>query len=397
MKRFLIALAFVCLPVLARAQATVALAPVPRQIFFSASGSPLSLGCVFTWAAGTSTFLASYTDSSGLTANPDPLQLGLDGGASIWFTGVGYKVGVYQNPTGGACPGTPGGSLALVYTVDGITTSTGSGSSTANQLTSAGANPATSGIARLTKSDTICFRNAGNSANVCASLDSANNLTWSGVSFACTEGTAPSGISGEDILYCDPTAHRFKMTNNAGSGVQVVASGADISTSDTVTSTHLSSALPVAQGGTGNSGSGGNVALTNAALTTPNIGGNTISNVPWLEGSARFESSSINASNTNPFFVFNVAGGAITIKEFDLAFLISVSGCSSFPSYVLYDETAASALSTITISNGTLLYRNTGLSASVANNHVLDIHQSAGGSMCSTSPNGSFSFMYQMQ
>jgi hypothetical protein len=65
------------------------------------------------------------------------------------------------------------------------------------------------------------------------------------------EGTALSGASGADQMYADSTAHRWKMNNNNGGAVQVVASGVDINTSDQVTATHLASALPVNQGGTG--------------------------------------------------------------------------------------------------------------------------------------------------
>lgn len=49
------------------------------------------------------------------------------------------------------------------------------------------------------------------------------------------EGTAPTGASGVDMIYGDSTAHRFKMINNNGTAAQVVASGADINTSDQVT------------------------------------------------------------------------------------------------------------------------------------------------------------------
>ena len=87
--------------------------------------------------------------------------------------------------------------------------------------------------------------------------------------FSCPEGTAPSGVASSDLLYCDSTAHRFKMNNNNGGAVQVVASGADINASDQVTVTHLAAALPGNQGGTGQNSaftSGGVVCATSTSV-----------------------------------------------------------------------------------------------------------------------------------
>ena len=83
-----------------------------------------------------------------------------------------------------------------------------------------------------------------------------------------TEGVAPSGVTSNDFLYPDSTAHRWKMNNNNGGAVNVVASGVDINTSDQVTATHLSSALPVAQGGTGLSSTTINQLLYSSSAST---------------------------------------------------------------------------------------------------------------------------------
>lgn len=257
------------------AATTVALAPVPHMQFLSATGAPLTSGCVYTYAAGTTTQLATYTDSTGNTVNSDPIQLDAGGFANVWLTGSAYKFAVYANPNGGMCPGTPGGTLVLQWTVDNITTATGSGGGgAATSLTSASANPASAGIIRMAKSDTVCWRNAGNSGNLCVSLDANNILTWAGGSLAMTEIAAPSGVAGEDIIWADNTAHRWKVSNNGGAAVQLVVSGADINTSDQVTVTHLASPLPVAQGGTGVasvSGSGNPCYTTSCSLNSPAI------------------------------------------------------------------------------------------------------------------------------
>ncbi len=65
-----------------------------------------------------------------------------------------------------------------------------------------------------------------------------------------TEATAPAGVAASDVLNPDSTAHRWAMKNNNGTAAQVVASGADINTSDQVTLTHLTLPETVSQGGT---------------------------------------------------------------------------------------------------------------------------------------------------
>lgn len=83
-----------------------------------------------------------------------------------------------------------------------------------------------------------------------------------------TEGTGADLVAGTgtDLLYPDSTAHRLKMNNNNGGAVQVVGSGVDINTSDQVTATHLTSPLPLAQGGSGTA-TPSLVAGTNVTIT----------------------------------------------------------------------------------------------------------------------------------
>lgn len=82
-----------------------ALSPQPRLRFFDELGLPLEGGFVYTYIAGTTTPLATYTDQSGMTANPNPMPLESDGGASIWFKGA-YKIDVKKN-TGVSLTGYP--------------------------------------------------------------------------------------------------------------------------------------------------------------------------------------------------------------------------------------------------------------------------------------------------
>lgn len=74
---------------------TVNLSPVGNGFqFFNNDGLPLNAGKIYTYQAGSTTPLATYTDSSGLIANTNPIILGTDGRppSTIWLTeGFFYK------------------------------------------------------------------------------------------------------------------------------------------------------------------------------------------------------------------------------------------------------------------------------------------------------------------
>jgi hypothetical protein len=68
---------------------SVNLSPVGNAFqFFSNDGLPLNAGKIFTYQAGSTTPLATYTDSSGLIANTNPIILGTDGRppSTIWLS-----------------------------------------------------------------------------------------------------------------------------------------------------------------------------------------------------------------------------------------------------------------------------------------------------------------------
>lgn len=64
----------------------------PKARFFDANGDPLSGGKLYSYAAGTSTPLDTYTTRDGSVANANPVILDANGEADIWATdGVLYK------------------------------------------------------------------------------------------------------------------------------------------------------------------------------------------------------------------------------------------------------------------------------------------------------------------
>lgn len=93
----------------------VTLAPLPQLQFFDAAGRPLAFGCVFSYNSGTTTPLATYTDFTGVTSNPNPVILNAGGSANIWLqAGQAYTIKVVSAGGSNCVSGT------TRYTVNGI-------------------------------------------------------------------------------------------------------------------------------------------------------------------------------------------------------------------------------------------------------------------------------------
>lgn len=87
------------------------LTPTPKQQIYGSDGNPLVGGKIYTYAAGTTTPLATYTDAGGGTANTNPIILNSLGQANIWLAqSSSYKFSVYTSAD------------VLLYTVDNIAT-----------------------------------------------------------------------------------------------------------------------------------------------------------------------------------------------------------------------------------------------------------------------------------
>jgi hypothetical protein len=242
MKRFLCFLAFALLCALpARAQVSP-LGGTAFAQFFDNNGKTLTNGVVYFYQGGTTTQQATFTDYTGSVPNPNPLPLGVGGRLTAWLTTSAlYKIVVCLQNDGPACAS--GDILAIADQVPGGNSSSSSGST--SPFISASANPATTGILRLASADTICWRNNGNSGNLCLSKDANDVLTWP-ASVKLLEISSPVSAANYDLLYADSSAHRFKMINNGGATVQVVGSGVDINASDQVNQLHFgTSALPL--------------------------------------------------------------------------------------------------------------------------------------------------------
>jgi hypothetical protein len=204
--------------------------------FFDNNGEPLVAGVLYSYQAGTSTQQATYTDSTGLVLNPNPLPFGSGARTGIWLLSSSYYKFVLclQNDGANCAP------ADVLFSVDQVPGSpAGSGGGSGSPFISASANPATTGILRLATADSICWRNAANSANLCISKDSNDVLSWAGNAMKFPELGCSNTTAAFDYLCASSTNHRWMMANNGGAQAQIAAAGVDINTSDQVTQLHF--------------------------------------------------------------------------------------------------------------------------------------------------------------
>jgi hypothetical protein len=104
------------------AQVPVTPATIPHITFVNSTGGPCA-GCTLaTYAAGTTTPLATYFESSGTGQNVNPIILDAAGGANIWLGKNAYKFVLFDT------------SSATIWSVDNVTASSFSACSTAGAI-----------------------------------------------------------------------------------------------------------------------------------------------------------------------------------------------------------------------------------------------------------------------
>lgn len=112
----IIALFLAALPALSAAQGT--LSPVPQIVFLDASGNPINNGKICTYAAGTTTPLATYSDQALTTANANPIRTNSAGRPTtggIYLSATSYKFTVLTAGADGTCS-----TGTTVYTQDNV-------------------------------------------------------------------------------------------------------------------------------------------------------------------------------------------------------------------------------------------------------------------------------------
>lgn len=95
---------------------TTLLAPLPVQAFKDSNGNPLSGGQLYTYVAGTSTLITTYTDVTATTPNTNPIILNSRGECNLWLSsGLAYKLVLQDSYS------------VLIWSVDQITSSAAAG------------------------------------------------------------------------------------------------------------------------------------------------------------------------------------------------------------------------------------------------------------------------------
>jgi hypothetical protein len=322
MKRFLLFLVLLFSPCLLQAQVPVQVAPVPYQQFFNEAGMTLVGGQLFTYAAGTSTPQATYTDSTGTVQNFNPIILDSAGRASIWLPALAYKfvledslgnvqwvqdnvtVAIFPNAnisfTGNdsfsgtttftghlvtTSGGTLNGSFAGNPNFTGNPTFSGAplfvGGITTASITSTNGTPALSGFLRMQAYDSLCWRNFANTADQCLSLNDANPglfIPYDQIDGSITNGSTPFSITGAN--------------GSAAVGQSVTVAGGSGDSS-------LNGGSVTLQGGYGGAGAttGGNIVLS-PGTSVGGFSGDIIINSGVAQDSSGFKHQSVNMCTT---------------------------------------------------------------------------------------------------
>jgi len=208
MKRLL--LAILLLSAAAHAAVPVAISPVARQQFFDASGRVLSFGCLFTYSSGTTTPLASYTDSTGGTTNTNPLVLNAGGyAASSGSSGLFLRAGVAYTIKVVSQGGTNCSLGTTQFTIDGI----GAGNS-------------------LTTTVSTC---TGTCPSVIAGQIQLFQITLTGNATAdplSAVGITPPGIIFYEIIQDSGGGHTFVFPSNSVGGCTISTAANAISSQE---------------------------------------------------------------------------------------------------------------------------------------------------------------------
>jgi hypothetical protein len=107
---------------------SIQLSPLPIQKFFDNNGFPLAFGKLNTYAAGTTTPIATYKDASG-TLNTNPIILNLRGECALWIDSTkAYKFAL-TDFFGNTIPGWPVDNITIGGNLDNVAVDTGSANS----------------------------------------------------------------------------------------------------------------------------------------------------------------------------------------------------------------------------------------------------------------------------
>lgn len=241
---------------------TTFLTPSPKQQFFTAAGVPLVGGKVYTYAAGTSTPLATFQDSTGTVSNTNPIILDSRGECNLWllpanaykfilrdsadaliWTVDNINLGInFSNViiTGGSLNGVTIGNIAPGPAV--FTDLTATGTVTFNGVTQmqipAGptANRSTAPVEGMIRYNSTTDQYEGNASvtgqaistlqltgTVTAILTTVTPHGLSDGDYITVTGATPAAYNGShNITYINATSFSYTMASNPGGNATVV-------------------------------------------------------------------------------------------------------------------------------------------------------------------------------
>ena len=434
-------------------QTPVALAPVARQQFFSATNPSVALagGKLCTYNAGTTTPAATYVDINGVIQNSNPIVLDSSGYATIYLANQEYKFVLYDGSGNSSCPNSGVqewaqdnvsafqvvvGTQTIIFA--GVTMDPSGQAGMVDYRTDLGRlrffNSSWDSIPGLSTTDTF--------ANKTIALDS-NTVTNS----VNTIGHYPrnNGVQYVDsaIQSADLPAVIQSYTNNgAGTGTNLIAklTGAPSTVTSTAT-TDTGGAIGICVAGCGTSGTAsistigqascvfdgsvtagdyvqisssvagdchdagitfpiagqvmGRVLVTNASPGTyaVTLFGTEVRSLGTTDftigGSAAGSTSTCQGGTPSPTCFYYIFPNAHTLVRFVVTTSIAQAGCSPAGVYGVYDITAGSVLASYTPS-ATGVHDSGALSVSVPATHTIGIGITTSASGCS--PNNTATF-----
>ena len=220
----------------------------PKLQFFDANGVPLVGGKLYSYAAGTTTPLATYTSSAETTFNPNPIILDSRGEAEVWLGSPMYKFKLT----------TP--ADVEIWTVDNITSLSNLETSLLAAIAASAAAVQASAVAKagdtmtgaLNFAPEVSLASAGTTDIGAAN---SNNVQITGTTAITNFGTAANGVTRELRF-----AGALTLTHNATSlilpgGANITTAAGDTGTAKSlgfgnwvVTDWQRAAALPALQG-----------------------------------------------------------------------------------------------------------------------------------------------------
>lgn len=231
------------------------LTPTPKQQFLDANGNPLAGGKLYSYQAGTTTPLATYTDESGGTPNANPVILNSRGEASVWLGTSTYKFKLTTSAD------------VEIWTVDNIssnaTFAASSGSSLVGFLQSGTGATARTVQAKLR--DVVSVQDFGATGNGVTDDTAAIQAALNYLS------TLPAMTGAQGKLFFPRGAYVFSSTLNIPANTHLIGEGVNFATALVPTASFTGSQAVKVDGTTATGGYAFRITIENITLNCTNF------------------------------------------------------------------------------------------------------------------------------